>query len=975
MDKFNPQKLSVQTLIKNRKIFDLVNFNVNNFDELINKSCQNLNLEYEYFFSLACETQWGYMKVVNGKPVKTIHLLEINITSVIPINSQGLNVKGYLIKYSANDTNYNETEEYISDEDMRKVKLMSHFCIPPQTSKRNNELCNLLLKNIILGRVNNKQIEKYIDIGKMQGWNVVSKCRAVWETKNRYSESLYHVIPESILLREKATYNTKECKNRKEYRWIFDNVLKINKWLKILFLIRISSYMLTFASKYNLYFNQIINICPSEETDISLLNVMFDNVRYGKGDTLTLNKAKEIKSASCILNDAVLLINDITKIDEDKKREKGVDVLKEIVTGINREYLQIPVLVSSYAISQISHDLLCDFSILSRDYSISSARLSGFLEWHDAEFIKKIEDSFEIFIEIFDKNIEEILNHIPSCIPANRRNIFCILIATLRTYDEYFEELFEDDIEVFIIEKILQNYDETEIEFDEILLAIFGKCLNQEISSGKLHYIRRTKFIVFNKGSDYAVVDDENIYLETEYIKELAEGKMKMRSVNLLTDILKSNDYLKINDKNSKCYRFHVQNSCGEPYMLYTYGISLELINSDNRKILGLAGLENFLLNDEELKSGNILPLGIAYDGRYIGKDISYDNKSNDNIFVTGKSGKGKTFCVSNLIPSLATLGSRQIVFDVSGSFTHNELLRSLPENIVNTMFEFIELGEGRNKIPINLLTLNDCTNLPEKKRKLFSLISAAAGKIEKDVSMSIKGIISDMLKNYKDLTEISCEILCDTLKSSGKSGLMVYNLISSVLDDIQRIGCENKSWKDLFEYPNKIYVISLGDEVGDSIHSLLDILISSVFEWQRNHNTVPLTIVIDEIKDQNFSVGSPLHTIITQGRKFNLKLIGITQQYISNDNHAIDVMKEAGIKIFFESAKSQDRIAVELGYKNSADAGFSSMQMGEFILSCDCYNKSDNINEPVVIHCHTVKFKDTPLYKHFSEMLDDNKG
>ena len=159
---------------------------------------------------------------------------------------------------------------------------------------------------------------------------------------------------------------------------------------------------------------------------------------------------------------------------------------------------------------------------------------------------------------------------------------------------------------------------------------------------------------------------------------------------------------------------------------------------------------------------------------------------------------------------------------------------------------------------------------------------------------------------------------------------------------------------------------MSFGNESGDNVHSLLDAMISSAFEWQRDHDTAPLTVVVDEIKDQNFVEGSPLHTLLTQGRKFHIKFIGMTTQYISTSSHTIDVMKEAGIKIFFKPAKSLDRIAAELEYKNPADAGFGSMGIGDLILCCDCYNKVDGVNEHVVIHAKTIKFINTPLYEKF---------
>ncbi len=200
------------------------------------------------------------------------------------------------------------------------------------------------------------------------------------------------------------------------------------------------------------------------------------------------------------------------------------------------------------------------------------------------------------------------------------------------------------------------------------------------------------------------------------------------------------------------------------------------------------------------------------------------------------------------------------------------------------------------------------------------------------------------------------------------KTGHHVFGLISSTLDDIDHIGFEERGWAEFFEGTKKIPVVSFGNESGDNVHALLDTLIASAFEWQRDHDTAPLSIVIDELKDQNFAEGSPLHTILTQGRKFHTKFIGMTQQYISNSSHAIDVVKEAGIKVFFKPAKSLDRIAAELGYKNPADAGFGSMSIGDTIICAELFNKEDGVNEPAVIHVKAIKFIDTPLFEQFKK-------
>ena len=125
--------------------------------------------------------------------------------------------------------------------------------------------------------------------------------------------------------------------------------------------------------------------------------------------------------------------------------------------------------------------------------------------------------------------------------------------------------------------------------------------------------------------------------------------------------------------------------------------------------------------------------MGITADGRYVGKDISFGNKSNDHILITGQSGKGKSFCATNLLPLLAMLGSRMLVCDVSDSFTRDEVIRALPTEVVDALFEFIDVADGKQKLPVNLLFVGDCSGLPAKKRRIVGFIKAIAGKLDKD--------------------------------------------------------------------------------------------------------------------------------------------------------------------------------------------------------------------------------------------------
>lgn len=951
------------------KTFGITKLGFTSFDELIKKSAQELGVEYELFFSNSLGTQHGYMKVAGGKVVKTLPLLEISIVSAQPVIQEGTKI-GFVVRYYRTTISHT-TEEFLPVTKFNKHKVSESLEIPPQGSKSKDELCEKLVETLIIDKATESE---QIEIATKQGWKLIGNVIASWESKGKYSTVLQNVISESIACRETARVRKALFQKANGWERSFEEIFNTWSELKASFLVRESSYMLTLSGKSGIYINQIINFKTTDMADSSLWCAIFDNVSYGHGAVLSLSKAKDIKRASELLNDAILLVVDDTKADESKKREEAIDVLHKRALDSKTGYSQIPVVISGYASAQMRSDLYTDFSGFDGSYDISQAVLTEALESHDAKLIERIEKDYCGFIEIFNAKIKEISKKTPYLIPAQRRSVYNILIATLRAYDEYFGVFFGDETEQRIVD-ILSAYDEVGGSNDELLLTLFGNCLNEDISSDCFNYIKRTKFIVIDKENNSVIVDDDYIYIETNVIKKLARSRLKLHSVNALTAALKANHCLNINDHNSKCYRLLVQNSKGESYMLYTYGISKKLINAENRKRLDLADYQKFLLEYSELEQNEILPLGITADGRYVGKDISFGNKSNDSIIITGQSGKGKTFAATNLLPSLAMLGSRMLVGDVSGSFSRDEVLRAFTEKsgvchteVVNALFDFIEVAAGKRKLPVNPLFVGDCSGLPAKKRRIIGFIKAVAGKLDKDETRSLTGIISEMLKRCSNVISVTTVTLRNALRNGGKVGNHVYSLISSALDDIDNIGFVEQGWGEFFEKSKRIPVISFVNESGDNVHSLLDAMIASAFEWQRDHDTAPLSIVIDEIKDQNFAEGSPLHTLLTQGRKFHARFIGLTQQYISTSSHAIDVVKEAGIKMFFKPAKSLDRIAIELEYKNPADAGFGSMGIGDFILSCECYNKVDGVNEQVVIHCKTIKFIDTPLYRKFQK-------
>lgn len=968
-----PRERSVDISISNAKLFDINKFNFVCFDDFLKQSGDKTGWEFELFISNSLETQWGYLRIVDGKTKKLVPLLEINVISVTPVNPNGLDAFGYVVTYCAS-TIMNVTEVFIPGKAVSRTVLLEYFSLPPQGSKKKDDLCNRLLKHLILKKTFDSDPSNYIEIGTVQGWRGKSPNTAIFEAKNNYPEVLYPILPKSILHCEKARIRANKAKHQAHVQERVDGFFKRNADTKPLYLLRITSYNSTFAHRCGTDFDLLPNAIPSDTIPPAMIAAIVQNNQFGIDNLLTLGgNIRNLRERIAEFNDTVLAVIDDTLLDEEKRRRNGIAAIESAILSHKEGNRFVPVIISGYADQEILPDLCCPLKLNGLHSILEPNHITRLLEWKDATYITEIEGHFQEYYDFYRKNHAVVSYSVPPCIPPCRRSAYICLITAARTYDQFMEPLFGEETEHFVTDWLSNAADRSTPIYEE-LMRRFARCLNQEIQSGRFRFIKRTKYIIFNRHTNSVIIDDDHIYIENDVVEELAVNKLGLRNVNALTDALKEDESMTINDHHSKCYRFKVQTSAGEPDWLYTYGISKQLISKESRRRIDCADQYHFFLTYDELATSGILPLGRVIDGLYVGRNVSYLNKGNDSIFITGQSGKGKSFCAITMLPSFALLGFRMLVFDVSGSFSREEVLgvnadeehRPLTENVVNTLFEFIEVNEGKSKLPVDPLYIGDCTGLSDKKRRVVSFIRAAAGQLDKDDDRIVTGLISTMLQKHRTLTSVPVQLLRDTLKRGGKEGCKVLNLIRSVLDDLEIIGCQDQSWGEFFNRSKKIPVIFLGHEESGSVHPLLDALLASAFEWQRDHKTAPMLITIDEIKRQSFADGSPLHTIITQGRKYGCRLLGITQEYVSRDSHAIDIMREAGIKLFFEPANGRDKIAADLGYKSAAHAGFGSMRIGEFILDCELFNKDDGVNEKTVISCETLKFEDTPLYEKF---------
>lgn len=680
---------------------------------------------------------------------------------------------------------------------------------------------------------------------------------------------------------------------------------------------------------------------------------------------------KTLKHDIKTINDGILLVKDAFAADQYKKIEKGLDLLLNNANGASESNLifhHISVIISGYADLNIPKSMYCllEFNDVTTNYMPIQFR--NVLRSFDASLIYRIESNYNSFNKIFSHHLSDVRENIPNILPKTKVNTYIMLLTAMRTYNDLFTPLFKIELEKYI-EEWLCSQERDAHALDDLICSEYGKILNQKIDEGYFRFTPKKELTPFDKGTNTIIVDrkERRIYIETEVNEDIAKNDMQAISdTDSLTTALNNEGYLHINVHNSKCHRLHTIDSDGNPHPLYSHSIKYSLINNQNKDRFELIDKDMYLYEYDELPYANFLPLIQTINGRFAGKMLVYEAEESNHYFGTGKTGSGKSWALAQLIPMLFMLGHTVVVFDVSGTYTREKLYKMLPKEVVDILFQFINVGvkNGQDKIPVNLGSLKGCDSLPDKKRAIYNVIRAAIVSIDKGIERMLKGLLSVYLNDKKE--SVNFNDLCSYFESKGPIGSEVPEMLRSVLDDINAIGFEDQTWDKLFQKHNRMIVINLGNEVGDITHQLLDMLVASLFNWQMLHDKRFLDIAIDELKDQDFSKGSPLSTIVSQGRKFHTALLGATQDYFNQGSSCLDVMKQANIKSFGRPGKSEDRIAQMLGYKNAVDAGFHKFRSCDKVIEADFYNKVLGINEGSIIKGQVVNFVNTPFYEKF---------
>lgn len=498
----------------------------------------------------------------------------------------------------------------------------------------------------------------------------------------------------------------------------------------------------------------------------------------------------------------------------------------------------------------------------------------------------------------------------------------------------------------------------------------FIAALNDAIRSGKLKILRHSKEMDFQEGTNQLIVKDKLLILEESAMENVLIPSMRTADNTCrILKCLKACEYLHATKKN----RY--------PLMVYSNHRSLRpaLIALKSDRILD-SDVELMIEESRYAEWYSTAPAPehfIPLTENCIG-GVSYqvfDEKRKDNMhfFALGKSGSGKTHCLTERMVSLQKLHRPVIVFDTSESFTEEEILEKLSVGCGETAEQDVRAYIAKHitfhrieedGIPVDLLKLGDSGNGEDTIRKIESIVESHNPNMGSKQQAAVHAAISDMIQNGN----VDMASLYEVLTSEQ----IPYDLADQLADTLSffvNFKANDRDWGELIEESKDIIIISTKAVRSNGGSGLIDMLLMSLYYYQQAHGEKQLSVFIDEIRTQNLSTKGPIAKILTESRKNRMSL-NFATQFLPKSTQVREIMDNAAIHAFFPL---DDRTAASAAKLLNIDPqALTLLETGECYIKGTFYNQNRQKAIPGILHGTTYRnFKKAKPKLHKRPFID----
>ncbi|SFY08608.1 type IV secretion system DNA-binding domain-containing protein [Ruminococcus sp. XPD3002] len=951
---------------------------------------------------------WG-MEISNNKGKVKFQPLTggFILNRIFKNNSLKNNLRFVIIEYTTKGKTYNAlvpSDDYIKESFHKYLKEI--FRYPGCTKGKFNELVAFLLQSVPT---------QDILMHPHQGWNETENGGVAFAS---YPQQLY--IPSSLISPSVKRRKLSPLVHSKEeiiQNWL--NIYAKHPSLQFIGCYHIGSLIQYFLRKFGIIIHQYLIAEPSEGLEEDKLKAMLATNDILNFPVPTLSSGEDkILAEQELVFDGIALITDDCFADEEKKILSGIKTLTKAVREdvLNDEKGNGLTAVISKNAAYVATRLAPENVIIINTDGVEVAT--------DADTIKDVTGEMAtLVINTISLNISEIntwnSNVISSIhkkasedIHGASRDTLTMLYYVLGFFRKYlgFHMFNDESLECFI--QTVDCKSDRVMNACEAIEREYYLILSRMVRSKSIIPVLKHRGMIFDNDGKSFLVDGNRLYIPIEIIETIRTQMTTTHSLESLMRALRQTKVLESTDGNT--HPIEVHDSTGQHQRLYMYDVSAEILDSDVLyKIRNIAN-EEFLLDESEVPKKDFFTILRDVEGRVAGKLICFKDAENGHTYITGQSGWGKTYLLSQLIAKRFNLGNRVVVFDSSDSFSYEALCHNLSKRFVDTYITIHDLD--KDGIPVDLFNIESFASLPTKKKLLLGIIQAGIGELSAPQSNALRTLLSNVITELDGNERITCDSIINKLKginvefftpenvkdylepfldemeaydyklsainesdrykcksilhrlngggrNDGEATLnSLLNRIEPLFEDIEEYGISDKSWGQFLGSSNNIVVIRTNSAYTESGNQVIDMLLATLYNYQHNNPQIALDVFIDELQNQNFSKTGPIRKVMKEGRKIHISFFGATQDCYPRNTELGSVMGKAGTQIFLRpSSNSANIVAAELRFSKAEMELFDSMMRGDIIVKANLFSKELGRNVPTTLSGHVDDYPKIP--------------
>ncbi|MBR3419571.1 MAG: hypothetical protein IKG82_12840 [Oscillospiraceae bacterium] len=661
---------------------------------------------------------------------------------------------------------------------------------------------------------------------------------------------------------------------------------------KLLLCISAASILLPFLAASGLIPDHVFVVIPANPQNAGNLIRLVKNQEFRTTAICPLTEPRtKLQTELDSVNDGTFVIRDNTFIENKRKRTESLELLLQDLyheRPDTRRHLIVVITDKPSIIPPELPALYLDF----RDAPelVDAPRLQELVGEFTSAFIKALSAMDE------HENMLSRALKISSVITKTVRNADSWMMQRiLITTAEILREVgLISDNEMRDIRTFFKRYLHEKCDVNLSLTNEFLSVLSSQIEEGKIS--------VFNQeGPPYYNPNRHMVFLSKDGYINFNEGTlnylvfMHMNSTkrrNKVLSALNDSGVLHANNGYQRNLRVEVGTNKTESFSFYS--ISRTCLMPDCQDKLNLTAFSDYLFAAGDTPT-DFIPI-VETIGGVAGRVVTEDTDEAEAIFITGQTRSGKTFLevAQSLIRHDA--GQFVYVFDQTDAFCREELLKFVPETVVNKRFLFWDIGTMG--LPVDVLNLDYCNSLREKKDRLEGILMVAAAltgdvqqiTLRRQLTQIIKAIEVGKVRCFRDILQY--------FDQNEPEQAEIRARLEAVAGDLDGLPRTVQRWSDLPK--DRIIVLSVGEDGIRKSSRMFDILLASLYAYKQHHRKERMTVILDELTDLNLGRNGPIDIILRKAGKLRLSMILASQRFSAENDYLGKIIGNCAIKVFF---------------------------------------------------------------------------